>query len=88
MKKLNLENMELSQNYTLFWDKLEKSNYFLENIIETADLPLKSREVAWLLSDPVGDGGQWDMFRSIIAKYGVVPKDKCPRRMYLRIPRF
>ena len=78
MKKLNLENMELSQNYTLFWDKLEKSNYFLENIIETADLPLKSREVAWLLSDPVGDGGQWDMFRSIIAKYGVVPKDKMP----------
>ncbi len=78
MKKLNLDNMELSQNYTLFWDKLEKSNYFLENIIETADLPLKSREVAWLLKDPVGDGGQWDMFRSIIAKYGVVPKDKMP----------
>ena len=35
MKKLNLKNMELSQNYPLFWDKLEKSNYFLENIIET-----------------------------------------------------
>ena len=33
MKKLNIKNMELSQNYTLFYDKLEKSNYFLENII-------------------------------------------------------
>jgi len=78
MKKLNLGNTELSQNYTLFWDKIEKSNYFLENIIETIDEPLSSRTVAWLLTDPVGDGGQWDMFRSIIAKYGIVPQDVMP----------
>ena len=29
MKKLNLENMELSQNYPLFFDKLEKTAAFL-----------------------------------------------------------
>ncbi len=78
MEKLGLENMELSQNYPLFYDKLEKSNYFLENIIETLDEPLDGRVVSYLLMDPVGDGGQWDMFRSLVAKYGVVPQDVYP----------
>ena len=75
MKKLNLKNMELSQNYPLFWDKLEKSNYFLENIIETTDEETDSRLISFLLKDPLGDGGQWDMFAGLVEKYGVVPKD-------------
>ncbi len=78
MKKLNLENMELSQNYPLFYDKLEKSNHFLECMLDTIDEPVNSRTVAFLLSDPVGDGGQWDMFRSLVKKYGVVPKEVMP----------
>jgi len=78
MKKLNLENMELSQNYPLFYDKLEKANHFLENILETLNEPLEERTLAFLLTDPVGDGGQWDMFRSLVAKYGVVPKEVMP----------
>ena len=78
MKKLNLETMELSQNYPLFYDKLEKCNYFLENMIETIDEPVDGRVVSFLLQMPVGDGGQWDMFRSLVAKYGVVPKEVMP----------
>ena len=78
MEKLNLESMELSQNYPLFYDKLEKSNYFLENILETLDEPLEGRLLAYLLSDPLCDGGQWDMFASLVEKYGVVPKDAMP----------
>ena len=78
MKKLNLENMELSQNYPLFYDKLEKANYFLENMLETLDEPREGRVVSFLLHDPLGDGGQWDMFRSLVEKYGVVPKDLMP----------
>ncbi|NMD38773.1 MAG: C1 family peptidase [Christensenellaceae bacterium] len=78
MKKLNLESFELSQAYPLFWDKLEKSNLFLENIIESLSLPLESREVGFLLKDPLGDGGQWDMFSGIVEKYGVVPKQFMP----------
>lgn len=78
MQKLNLKNMELSQSYPLFYDKLEKSNYFLENILDTLDEQLHGRVVSWLLESPVGDGGQWDMFRSLVAKYGVVPKDVYP----------
>ena len=78
MEKLNLESMELSQNYPLFYDKLEKANYFLENILETLEEPRDGRVVSFLLRDPLGDGGQWDMFRSLVEKYGVVPKDLMP----------
>ncbi|WP_320127500.1 C1 family peptidase [uncultured Sphaerochaeta sp.] len=78
MEKLNLKNMELSQAYPLFWDKLEKANYFLENIIETLEEPLEGRVINYLLKDPLGDGGQWDMFADLVAKYGVVPKEMMP----------
>ena len=73
-KDFNMPEFELSQTYTFFWDKLEKSNYFLESIIKTADEDLDSRLVHHLLAVPQQDGGQWDMLVSIIQKYGVVPK--------------
>ena len=78
MKNLNLETFELSQSYPLFYDKLEKSNYFLESILETLDEPTNGRLIAYLLSAPLNDGGQWDMFCSLVEKYGVVPKDAMP----------
>ncbi len=78
MHKLNLEHFELSQNYTLFYDKLEKANYFLENILDTLEEPTDGRLIAHLLRDPLGDGGQWDMLCNLIEKYGVVPKDAMP----------
>jgi bleomycin hydrolase len=34
--------------------------------------------VSWLLQHPLGDGGQWDMFTSLIRKHGVVPKAVMP----------
>ena len=74
-KNYNLENFEFSQNYFMFWDKLEKSNFFLENIISTRYESLDSRVVMWLLSNPIEDGGQWDMFVNLIEKYGAIPKD-------------
>ncbi|RYM04657.1 aminopeptidase [Sporolactobacillus sp. THM7-7] len=75
---LDLKDFELSQNYTMFWDKFEKSNYFLESIIKTADEPLNGRLVSWLMATPQQDGGQWDMLVAIIEKYGVVPKQVMP----------
>ncbi len=78
MSKMNLEEFELSQSYLMFWDKLEKANFFLETIIETRDEPLEGRLVMWLLADPLPDGGQWDMFVNLVQKYGVVPKTAMP----------
>lgn len=78
MKKLKIKNMELSQNYTLFWDKIEKSNFFLENILKTLDEPVGSRLLDFLLASPIGDGGQWTMIVNLVKKYGVCPKDAYP----------
>ncbi len=78
MAKMDLEKFELSQAYLMFWDKLEKANYFLENMIATRTEPLDGRLMMHLLADPVPDGGQWDMFVNLIDKYGVVPKVAMP----------
>ncbi|TVQ52976.1 MAG: aminopeptidase [Phycisphaerales bacterium] len=78
MQKMNLKEFEFSQNYTLFWDKFERANYFLEAIIETADRDVDDRVVAFLLERPLEDGGQWNMFTNLIRKYGLVPKSAMP----------
>jgi bleomycin hydrolase len=78
LHELNLEGFEFSQAYLHFWDKLEKANWFFASMIEMADRPLDDRTVARLLADPIGDGGQWDMFVSLVLKYGLVPKFAMP----------
>jgi bleomycin hydrolase len=78
MAKMHLKQFEFSQNYLLFWDKLEKANYFLEAILDTADRPADDRTVHWLLGNLLSDGGQWNMFVNLIHKYGVVPKSVMP----------
>ena len=75
---LNVKEFEFSQSYVMFWDKMERANYILEAVIETADRPIDDRVVAWLLHQPLGDGGQWDMFVSLVKKHGVVPKTVMP----------
>jgi bleomycin hydrolase len=78
MKKMNLKQFEFSQTYLHFWDKLERANYFLEAIIETADRPVDDRTVSFLLDRPLDDGGQWNMFVNLVKKHGVVPKAFMP----------
>ena len=73
-----LEDFELSQAHTFFWDKYEKSNWFLDQMLATADQELTSRKVKFLLDTPQQDGGQWDMVVSLFEKYGVVPKSVYP----------
>lgn len=74
-EELNLKEFELSQAYLFFYDKLEKANYFLDQIIDTADEEVESRLVQNLLSAPTNDGGQYSMFLNIVKKYGLIPKD-------------
>ncbi|KII92100.1 hypothetical protein PLICRDRAFT_36887 [Plicaturopsis crispa FD-325 SS-3] len=74
MKKLNLSEFQLSQSYVFFWDKLNKSNYYLELSIEHADRPLDDRLLTHLASDLISDGGQWDMVVNLLETYGVVPQ--------------
>lgn len=78
MKKYNLDSFELSQAYLFYWDKIEKANFFLENILDTANEPLDSRIVQTMLSMPVSDGGQWDMVANLVKKYGLIPQTLYP----------
>ena len=76
--KYNLPEFELSQNYNFFYDKLEKSNFFMENIIKYAGSDLNDRRVDFLLATPQQDGGDFDPICALIEKYGVVPKTAYP----------
>ena len=79
-KELNMEDFEFSQSYESFYDHLEKSNKFLEEVMETADKPLSDRLVSWLFSCPLiqDDGGWFDVAIQVIKKYGAVPKEAMP----------
>lgn len=76
--KYNLPGFEFSQNYLFFYDQLEKSNLFLQGIIDTRDLPAEDRMVDWLFSHPLSDGGQFTGVSNLIMKYGVVPSEAMP----------
>ncbi|KAI9849524.1 MAG: hypothetical protein M1837_004144 [Sclerophora amabilis] len=78
MRRYSLKEFELSQAYLFYWDKIEKANYFLEQILDTVAEELDGRLVQSLLSSPVGDGGQWDMVASLVSKYGLVPQSLYP----------
>lgn len=77
-ESLGVKNFEFSQSYVFFWDKFERANWFLTDIVATSDEPVDSRLVQFLLGDVLGDGGQWDMAVSVYMKYGLVPKEVMP----------
>ena len=81
-KKYNLSNFEFSQSYFMFYDKLEKANYFLESILTTLDEDSDSRLISWLVASPIQDGGQWDMFVNLMEKYGIVPQSVMPESFH------
>ena len=76
--KYDLPGLEFSQNYNSFYDLLEKSNLFLQAIIDTRDLPKEDRKVDWLFKNPIGDGGQFTGVSNLLMKYGVVPREVMP----------
>ncbi len=75
MSKHNLPELKLSQNYNFFYDQLEKSNLFLQAMIDYADRPADDRIVDWLFSNPLSDGGQYTGLSDNLMKYGVVPAE-------------
>lgn len=78
LKTLNIEDFEFSQVYLFFWDKLEKSNTFLEEIIKRRNMDIRDEDFQRILESPLGDGGWWNYFAYLVKKYGVVPKSVMP----------
>jgi bleomycin hydrolase len=77
-KEMGLKDFEFSQNHLMYWDKLERANYFLEAVIERAGCDSDDRTVVHLLDTVADDGGQWNMFVSLVRKHGLVPKSAMP----------
>ena len=77
-EKLGVKDFEFSQAHLQFWDKLEKANFWLEEVLRTADREVDDRTVAHLMSSPAEDGGQWNMFLALVRKHGLVPKSVMP----------
>ncbi len=82
IKSCNLEEFALSGTYLAFYDKLEKCNNFLEAIIHYADQDIYDRETYELMRKPLPDGGEWEMFVSLVRKYGVVPDWVMPETVH------
>jgi bleomycin hydrolase len=75
---LDADKFQLSQSYLFFYDKLEKANLFLENVIATADLEIDDLYLMHIFKEPLSDGGQWDMIVNLLNKYGAVPVEHFP----------
>ncbi len=78
MKNLRIENFMFSHVFTFFYDQLEKSNLFLQGIIDTRKQPIDSQQVQWLMANPLSDGGTYTGVADLVTKYGLVPKDVMP----------
>ena len=76
--KHGLGDFQFSQNYNFFYDQLEKANLFLQAVIDTRDKPFDDREVDWLFSNPISDGGTFTGVANLVMKYGVVPANVMP----------
>lgn len=76
--KYKLPSFEFSQVYCFFWDQLEKSNLFLQAMIDTAEKPMSDKTVEWLFKHPLSDGGTFTGVADVVRKYGLVPKSAMP----------
>ncbi len=76
-----ITDLEFSQTYLYFWDKLERYHrclrYYLD-IQKISDKFTREQYLNQLNKDPLGDGGQWSMIADLIKKYGIVPKKVMP----------
>ena len=80
-EKHGLGNFQFSQNFNFFYDMLEKANLFLQAVIDTRDKSFDDREVDWLFSNPISDGGTFAGVANLVTKYGLVPANVMPESL-------
>lgn len=70
------QTFELSEAFSFFYDKLERVNFILDDVIEMGTIDVNDPLFLFMLS-PAGllsDGGTWEFSCNILNKYGIVPK--------------
>lgn len=70
--------VEFSQAYVFFYDQLEKSNLFLQGVIDCASKPMDDERVQFFFKNPIGDGGTFCGVADLSEKYGLVPMEAMP----------
>ncbi len=78
IKKYDLGSFQFSQSYCFFYDQLEKSNLFLQAVIDNASKPMDDKTVEWLFKNPLSDGGTFCGVMDVVSKYGLVPAEVMP----------
>lgn len=78
IRQHNLGAFQFSQAYCFFFDQLEKSNLFLQAVIDSARKPMDDQFVDWLFHNPLSDGGTFCGVQDVVMKYGVVPAEVMP----------
>lgn len=78
IKQYDLGAFQFSQAYCFFYDQLEKSNLFLQTVIDYADRPMDDKLVDWLFHNPLSDGGTFCGVQDVVMKYGLVPAEVMP----------
>ena len=73
-----LSSLTFSQVYLFFYDQLEKSNLFLQAVIDTRHEPMTNQTVDWLFRNPLSDGGTFCGVADLVMKYGLVPSGVMP----------
>ena len=72
---LELEQFEFSETYLFFYDKLERSNMYLQWFIDNKDVDkVDNRYFEYMITEYMGDGGWYSTFSNLVEKYGLVPK--------------
>ena len=72
------EELDLSINYLIFFDKLEKSNNAYENIISLNNLDYDYINKENIVKYSVSEGGWFEWFVAVVDKYGIVPSLEMP----------
>jgi bleomycin hydrolase len=75
IKALDLPNFEFSEVYLFFWDKFERSNYYLQWFIDHPENTLDDRMTSFMITDFITDGGFWNFYSNLVNKYGLIPKE-------------
>ena len=70
--------VEFSQDYLFFYDQLEKSNLFLQSVIDTGKKDFLNADVQFLFKNPINDGSTFCGVADLVEKYGLVPKCVMP----------
>lgn len=78
INRQKLEKLEFSQIYLFFYDQLEKSNLFLQAVIDTKNRDMDDKTVEWLFKNPLSDGGTFTGVADLVMKYGLVPSGVMP----------